>query len=211
VNAKLIPSILLDYIPPLAGAVSHDSVPRDFDYTLITSYLLSRIDTVGTQLGQIMTLNINDYNLGDHKNYGMLSPHKYLTKTKGNKSNIIPHPWTMDTARSTILNVMEIPHFGRHQEVNACINILLSCFHGGYLWLDRHITVDPTFIHRITRLSMQGPDPQEFFPGKAADHDLTQTIKYTYGDVEKRKRGYKVASIHNGAVHMDYHLIASKL
>jgi hypothetical protein len=39
VNTKLIPSILPDYIPPLAGAVNRDSVPRDFDYTLVTLYL----------------------------------------------------------------------------------------------------------------------------------------------------------------------------
>jgi hypothetical protein len=69
---------------------------------------------------------------------------------------------------------MKIPHFGRHQEVNMCVKILLSCFHGGYLWLDRCITVDLALIHRITGLSMQGPDPQEFYPGKAADHALAQ-------------------------------------
>jgi hypothetical protein len=55
-NAKLIPSVLPDYIPPLAGAVSHDSVPRDFDYTLITAYLPKGIRAVGPQLGQILTL-----------------------------------------------------------------------------------------------------------------------------------------------------------
>jgi hypothetical protein len=70
-------------------------------------------------------LKISDYNLGDHKIYGKLSPYKYLTKTKGNNSKIIPHPWTMDIVRSTILNVMKIPHFGRHQEVNTCVKILL--------------------------------------------------------------------------------------
>jgi hypothetical protein len=147
-NAKLIPSILPDYIPPLAGTVSHDSVPRDFDYTLITAYLPKGIHAVGPQLGQILMLKISDFNLGDRKNYGMLAPHKYLTKTMGKKSKIVPQPWTMDIARSTILNVMKIPHFDRHQEVNACVKLLLSCYHGGYLWLDRRITVDPTLIHR---------------------------------------------------------------
>jgi hypothetical protein len=39
VNEKLIPSILPDYIPPLAGVVSRDNVSRDFDYTVITAYL----------------------------------------------------------------------------------------------------------------------------------------------------------------------------
>jgi hypothetical protein len=102
----------------------------------------------------------------------MLAPYKYLTRTKGKNSKIIPQPWTMNITQSTILNVMKIPHFGRHQEVNACVNILLSCYHGNYLWLDRRIIVDLTLIHRITRLSMQGPDPQDFYPGKVADHAL---------------------------------------
>jgi hypothetical protein len=115
--------------------VIYDSIPRDFDYTLITAYLLKGILIVGLQLGKIMTLKIGDFNLGDCKNYGMLSPHNYLTKTMGKKSKIIHQPWTMDIARSTILNVMKIPHFGRHQGVNACVKILLSCYHGGYVWL----------------------------------------------------------------------------
>jgi hypothetical protein len=42
---------------------------------------------------------------------------------------------------------------------------------------------------------MQGLDPQDFYPGKAADCTLAHRIKDTYGDVEKGKWGYKVASI----------------
>jgi hypothetical protein len=80
---------------------------------------------------------------------------------------------------------MKIPHFGRHQEVNAYVKLLLSCFHGGYLWLDRCITIDLVLIHRITGLSMQGLDPQDFYPGKVADRALAQMIKETYDDVEK--------------------------
>jgi hypothetical protein len=88
-------------------------------------------------------------------------------------------------AQSTILNVMKMSHCGRHHEVNLCVKILLSCFHGGYLWLDRCIIVDLTLIHRITDLSMQGTDPHDFYPGKVADRALAQRIKDTYGDVEK--------------------------
>jgi hypothetical protein len=50
-NAKLIPLILPDYIPPLTGTVSFDIVLRDFEYTLITTYLPKRICTVGLYLG----------------------------------------------------------------------------------------------------------------------------------------------------------------
>jgi hypothetical protein len=79
-NVKLIPSILLDYIPPMAGMVICDSVPRDFEYTLITTYLPKGICAFGLQLGQIMKLNINDFNLGDCNNYGMLAPHKRASR-----------------------------------------------------------------------------------------------------------------------------------
>jgi hypothetical protein len=51
--------------------------------------------------------------------------------------------------------------------------------------LNHRITVDLTLINRITGLSMQGPDPQDFYPGKTVDHALAQKIKDTYGDVEK--------------------------
>jgi hypothetical protein len=42
---------------------------------------------------------------------------------------------------------------------------------------------------------MQGPDPQDFYPEKTADHAFAQRIKNMYGDVEKGTRCYKVASI----------------
>ena len=79
--------------------------------------------------------------------------------------------------------------------MNACIKLLMYCYHGGYLWLNHRVIVDPTLINRITELSMQGPNPQEFYPGKTIDRALVAKIKETYGDVEKGTQGYKVASI----------------
>jgi hypothetical protein len=92
-----------------------------------------------------------------------------------------------------------------------CVKLLLSCFHGSYLWLDRRTTVDLAPIHRITGLSMQGLDPQDFYPGKATDRTLAQRIKDTYSDVEKGTRCYKVASIQNGTVCLSFQLIVGKL
>jgi len=102
-------------------------------------------------------------------------------------SHIVYQPWIKELMNSMILNVMKIPHFSRHQEVNACIKILLSCYHGGYIWLDRHVTVDLTLIHLIKGLSMKGPDPHHFYPGKTSNRSSTQCIKEYYGDVEKGK------------------------
>jgi len=125
----------------------------------------------------------------------MLLPHRYLMKTTGKKSRIVSQLWIKELAQSTILNVMNIPHFGRHKEVNDCVKILLSCYHGGYLWLDRCITVDSMLIHLITILRMQRLDPQQFYPVKTSYRSLEQRIKEDYGDVKKGKQGYKVTSI----------------
>ena len=152
---------------------------------MVTVSLLKGICAVRTQQDKITMLKFNDFNLGDQKNYNMLSPYKYLTRTKGKNSKIIPQPWTINLTQSTIPNVMKIPHFKRHQEVNACVKLLLSCYHGDCIWLDRHITVDLTLIHRISGLSMQGHDPQDFYPRKVANLALAQRIKVIYGDVEK--------------------------
>jgi hypothetical protein len=89
-NAKNIPLVFPDYILPLAGMVSHDNVPCDFEYMLITAYLPKGIRTVRPHLGLIPDLKISDFNLGDMKNYVMLAPHRYLTKTTGKKPNIVP-------------------------------------------------------------------------------------------------------------------------
>lgn len=58
---------------------------------------------------------------------------------------------------------------------------------------------------------MQGPDPHEYYPGKTADHALSQKIKESYGNVEKGMRYYKVVSIESGAVCLTCQLIARKL
>jgi hypothetical protein len=71
--------------------------------------------------------------------------------------------------------------------------------------------MDPSLIHLIIGPSMQGSDPQKFYPGKTSDLSLAQRIKEDYGNAEKGKRGYKVASIHDGAVRLDFQLIVGKL
>jgi len=133
VNAKLILSILLAYLPPLSGAINRDSVPREFEYELVTTYLSKGIRIVRADQDKLTALKFSDFNLSDKKVYDMIALHKYLTRTKGKNSNIVSQSWTQNLAQSTLLNVMKIPHFGWHQEVNACVKLLFSCYHGGYL------------------------------------------------------------------------------
>jgi hypothetical protein len=93
VNAKKIPSILPEYIPPLASVVNHESIPGNFEYSVFTAYILNRIRIVGSQLGHIPLLKHNEFNLGDQKNYSMLSPHCFLTRTTRKKPHLILQSW----------------------------------------------------------------------------------------------------------------------
>jgi hypothetical protein len=88
-NARLIPSILPDYVAPLVGTVSHDSVPRYFEYTMVTAYLPKGIRVVHAQQDKIAVFKFNDFNLVDRKNHNILTPYKYLTRMKGKNSKII--------------------------------------------------------------------------------------------------------------------------
>jgi hypothetical protein len=113
-NAKHIPSVFLEYISCLASTVNCNCIPRDFEYTLIIVYIPKGIHVVGNQLGQIPTLKNNNFNLRNRKNYAMLTPHRYLMRITRKKLCIVSHPWIKELVQSTILNVMKIPHFGRH-------------------------------------------------------------------------------------------------
>jgi hypothetical protein len=178
---------------------------------LITAYLPKGICIVQANQDNLVALKFSDFNLGDRKSYSMLTPHKYLARTKGKNSKIIPQPWTQNLKQSTLLNVMKILHFNRHQELNACMKMLLSYYHRGYLWLNCHITVDMTLINQIIGLSMQGPDPHDFYPGNTSDRELAYIIKETYGDVKKGTQGYKVTSIQKNVVNFTCQLIVGKL
>ena len=107
-NANLVPTILPAYIPPLSGEINRDSVPRDFEYTLVTAYLPKGVCTYRADQDKVTTLKFCDFNLGDRKAYNMLALYKYLTRTMGKNSKLIPQQWTMNLAQSNLLNAMKI-------------------------------------------------------------------------------------------------------
>jgi hypothetical protein len=61
----MIPSILPRYIPPLSGIVNQDTIPRDFDYALVTAYLLKGVYIVRDDQDKLTALKFSDFNLGD--------------------------------------------------------------------------------------------------------------------------------------------------
>ena len=82
--------------------------------------------------------------------------------------------------QSSLLNLLKIPHFGRGAEVNAMVRVLLSCVHGGYLWLHNRVDLNVDLIYRITSLSKSGKDPQTHISGKSKDTKLPPLLVNKY-------------------------------
>jgi hypothetical protein len=93
-----------------------------------------------------------------------------------------------------ILNLFDIPHFERSTNINACVNILLSGVHGGYLWLDRSVSIDTNLIVHITGLQSQGEDPSLIFSDKKNEKALSESMKEKFHTIWGQC-GLDVASI----------------
>ena len=85
---------------------------------------------------------------------------------------LTPQAWIASLQPSGLLNLLQIPHFRRSKEINVVVKVLLSCVHGGHLWLDRRVNITIDLIHQITGLSKTGADPTTHFVGKAQDRNL---------------------------------------
>ena len=78
------------------------------------------------------------------------------------------------------MNLLQIPHFGRSNEINVVVKFLLSCVYGEHLWLDRRVDLMIDLIHRIIGFSKNGADPTTHFVGKDRDGKLAVKLIKKY-------------------------------
>jgi hypothetical protein len=62
--------------------------------------------------------------------------------------------WALGLKQSGILNLLGISHFGRPSLLSDCVKQLLSCIHGGALWLEKRIEIDAQLISKLTSLPL---------------------------------------------------------
>jgi hypothetical protein len=67
-----------------------------------------------------------------------------------------PKQWITSLYNTRIMNLLEIPHFGRGKDSNNCVKQLLELVHRGILWLDRPFLIDVDLIAKITGLAIDG-------------------------------------------------------
>ena len=79
---------------------------------------------------------------------------------------------------SGILSLMHMPHFGRTAKVDTFVKQLLFSFHGVYLWMNSHISIDHVdLVFAITRMPKEGVELTPFFAGKEKDLSLVDRMK----------------------------------
>ena len=79
------------------------------------------------------------------------------------------------------------------------MNKLLSCFHGGFLWLDNKVPVTLNLISHITRMQMERVYPSQYFQDKDTDEMLDMNIKMNY-DFIQYKLTYVLRTINDKVV-----------
>ena len=90
------------------------------------------------------------------------------------------------------------------------VHVLLSCVHGGYLWLGNRIDLNVDLIHRITGLSKIGKDPQMHISGKRKDTKLPALLINKY-KLHRGGRAYDLTALADDTLRFTASLLAGRL
>jgi hypothetical protein len=105
----------------------------------------------------VLDLKLVDHDITDENKFLELVSSKYLKRYISAETKMImiePHVWARWLEKDGILILFDIPYFGRTAEINACVKMLLSGIHRGYLWIDRSVSLDTNCIVCIVGLRL---------------------------------------------------------
>jgi hypothetical protein len=134
---------------------------KDQDSMNITlPYLPDAVIVVDDMLGKVPKLRYVDHDVRDADKFPELAEETYITNTREigplGKFILETTQWIMRLYNLRIMNLLDIPHFGRSKNVRIRVKQLVTCIHGGILWMDRPMQIDVELISKITRLPRVG-------------------------------------------------------
>jgi hypothetical protein len=95
-------------------------------------------------VGKVLQLKYTDHNITNTMKFPDLTLRHYL-EIKIDAKTYLPiaklQVWDRGLEQVGLLNLFDIPHFGRIQEINICVNMVLRCVHDDYLWLGKIISI----------------------------------------------------------------------
>jgi hypothetical protein len=180
VSSSSKPRFPHDYIPPRKDDAPPMTLPKNVNHTLVTPKKLKGVIIDEDILGKVPKLRYVYHDIKDTMKFVELVPHLYLemkVDPTTNQSRLVHQVWARGLECIGLLNLVYITHFGQRKEVNACVKFLLYCVCGGYLWLDRPISINISLTARIKILLTQGEDPNLLFFDKKSDMDLSEAMR----------------------------------
>jgi hypothetical protein len=105
-------------------------------------------------LGKVSKLKYVDNDVTDKEKFLDFMQEVYL-EDRGEvrplgKPILEPVQWITGLYNSGIMNLLDIPHFGRGKNVGLCVKQLLARVHGGILWMEKPVPIDVDRIANIT-------------------------------------------------------------
>jgi hypothetical protein len=128
---------------------------KEKELTLSLPKIMDGVRIVGDMLGYINKLRCYDHDVKNmEKNHEFVSQVYMERKEEGPSGAPIlePKSWIAELYNMGIMNLLEIPHFGRGKGVNSCVKQCLALVHGGILWMYIHVSIDVDLIAYITVL-----------------------------------------------------------
>ena len=202
-----------DYIMPRAEDAPEVKIPKSGKFPVPIPQIDSRIKEDGDLLGYAVVAKFIDYNLADAKTYPQFRPDQYLTIQKNPRTGVddyIPMDHVQILERSGLLNLLRLPHFGCGAEVNAVVQILLSCLHGGYLWVGNKVDLNIDLIHCIIGLSKTGQHSMIDTTGKTKEPKLSPALVSKY-QLQRGGRAYDIESIPDKTLSFTASLLLGRL
>ena len=90
------------------------------------------------------------------------------------------------------------------------VRVLLSCVHGGYLWLGNRVDLNVDLIHHITGLSKTSKDLQTHISSKGKDSKLPVALVTKY-KLQRGGQDYDLAAIADDTLKFTASLLAGRL
>ena len=113
--------------------------PKNLD-GLITYLQMSltpgEVPVIGEPFGRLHEIKFDDHELANLEAFPELAPELYLDRVQEDDGlKIFPMRWVHGIARSRLLNLLRMPHFGHYNITYRLARQFLTLIHDGCLWI----------------------------------------------------------------------------
>jgi hypothetical protein len=159
------------------------------------------VKTDDKMVGGVHGLKYSNQDVFDTIKFPDLASQRYLERNEEGPSGrpLLDHvQWIMGMYNISIMNLLNIFHFGCGKHINRCVKQLLARVNEGILWMDWPVPINVNLITTITRLPTDGEKPEQYLEDKTKAKSISNEIKAKYG-TEKGNRGIRINDINDPA------------